>query len=97
MRALTFEWDESKNRANQLKHGVSFDEARSAFLDENARLISDSEHSDDESRFVILGLSIRARVLVVCHCYREPSETIRIISARRAGPSERREYFRWLK
>ena len=97
MRALTFEWDESKNRANQLKHGVSFEEARSAFLDENARLIADSEHSDDESRFVILGLSIRARVLVVCHCYRKPSETIRIISARRAGPSERREYFRWLK
>ena len=97
MRALTFEWDDSKNRANQLKHGVSFEEARSAFLDENARLIADSEHSDDESRFVILGLSIRARVLVVCHCYRKPSETIRIISARRAGPSERREYFRWLK
>lgn len=60
MRALSFEWDESKNRANQLKHGVSFEETRSAFLAENARLIAGSEHSDDESRFVILGLSIRA-------------------------------------
>jgi len=97
MAALLFEWDEAKNRANQRKHGVSFEEARTAFLDEHARLIADPEHSDDEARFVLLGLSIRLRLLVICHCYREASGAIRIISARRANTSERREYARWLK
>jgi uncharacterized DUF497 family protein len=97
MGALVFVWDEKKNRANRTKHGISFAEARTVFFDENARLIADPEHSDDESRFVMLGLSIQLRLLVVCHCYREPSEAIRIISARRADPSERREYSRWLK
>lgn len=97
MAALLFEWDEAKNRANRRKHGVSFEEARIAFLDENARLIADPEHSDDETRFVLLGLSIRLRLLVICHCYRESSGAIRIISARRADPSERRDYARWLK
>ena len=97
MAALLFEWDEAKNRTNRRKHGVSFEEARTVFLDENARLIADPERSDDESRFVLLGLSIRLRLLVICHCYRELSGAIRIISARRADPSERREYARWLK
>jgi uncharacterized DUF497 family protein len=97
MPTLLFEWDETKNRANRKKHGVSFEEARTAFLDEHARLIADPEHSDDEARFVLLGLSIRLRLLVICHCYREASGAIRIISARRADPSERREYARWLK
>ena len=92
-----FEWDESKNRANRAKHGVSFEEARTVFLDENARLIADPEHSDDESRFIILGHSIQIRLLVVCHCYRQSHDSIRIISARRADPSERRDYARWLK
>jgi uncharacterized DUF497 family protein len=97
MAALLFEWDEAKNRTNRRKHGVSFEEARTVFLDENARLIADPEHSDDESRFVLLGLSIRLRLLVLCHCYRELSGAIRIIFARRADPAERREYARWLK
>ena len=92
-----FEWDEAKNRANRKKHGVSFEEARTAFLDENARLAADPDHSDDESRFILLGLSIRLRLLVICHCYRQPSDVIRIISARRADPSEQREYARYLK
>jgi uncharacterized protein len=92
-----FEWDEAKNRANRSKHGVSFEEARTAFLDENARVIADPEHSEDESRFILLGLSIRLRLVVVCHCYRESADVIRIISARRADPSERRDYTRWLK
>jgi len=96
MAALRFDWDPRKARANQLKHGVSFDEAKTAFLDEYARIIRDPEHSDDEERFVLLGMSVRLRLLVVCHCYREPGNLIRIISARRADKSERREYARYL-
>jgi uncharacterized DUF497 family protein len=97
MAVLLFEWDEEKNRTNRRKHRVSFEESRTVFLDENARLIADPEHSDIEDRFVLLGLSIRLRLLVVCHCYRESSGAVRIISARRADRAERREYARWLK
>jgi hypothetical protein len=82
--------DGRKASQNQRKHGVSFDEA--AFLDENARLMRDPEHSDDEDRFVLLGLSTRARLLVVCHCYRKGDDVIRIISARKADKSERGQY-----
>ena len=96
MPTLRFDWDPRNARANQLKHGVSFDEAKTAFLDEYARIIPDPEHSDDEERFVLLGLSVSLRLLVVCHCYREPGNLIRIISARRADKSERREYARYL-
>jgi uncharacterized DUF497 family protein len=96
MAALRFDWDPRKARANQLKHGVSFDEAKTAFLDEYARIIRDPEHSEDEERFVLLGMSVGLRLLVVCHCYREPGNLIRIISARRADKSERREYARYL-
>ncbi len=91
-----FEWDERKNKANQKKHGVSFEEARTAFLDENARVMPDPDHSDEEDRFVLLGLSIRLRVVVVCHCYRAGEDVIRIISARKANVTERRDYMRWL-
>ncbi|MCX7057241.1 MAG: BrnT family toxin [Pseudomonadota bacterium] len=97
MTSLTFEWDERKNRANRTKHGVSFEEAQTAFLDENARIIPDPEHSAEEDRFILLGLSIRLRVLIVCHCFRDPDNAIRIFSARPADPSERRDYARWLK
>ena len=96
MATLRFDWDPRKARANQIKHGVSFDEAKTAFLDEYARIIPDPEHSDDEERFVLLGMSVGLRLLVVCHCYREPGNLIRIISARRADKSERREYARYL-
>ena len=88
----TFEWNKRKASENVRKHGVSFDEAISAFLDENARVIPDPEHSGDEDRFVLLGLSVRIRLLVVVHCYREQDDTIRIISARKADRSERRQY-----
>jgi uncharacterized DUF497 family protein len=91
-----FEWDERKNSVNQKKHGVSFEEARTAFLDENARVIPDPDHSTEEERFILLGLSIRLRVVVVCHCYRENEDVIRIISARKATAPERNEYMRWL-
>ena len=91
-----FEWDERKNKANQKKHGVTFEEARTAFLDENARVVPDPEHSDTEHWFVLLGLSIRLRVVVVCHCYRVGEDVIRIISARKANAAERNDYLRWL-
>jgi uncharacterized DUF497 family protein len=92
-----FEWDEAKNRANKRRHGISFEEARTAFLDENARVIPDPEHSDDEERFVLLGLSIATRVLVVCHCYRQSDSVIRIISARKAERDEINQYQWWLR
>ena len=93
---LVFEWDEGKNRANRRKHGVSFEEARSAFMDENARVLPDPEHSEEEDRFVLLGMSTALRILVVCHCYRQQDEAIRIISARKADGEEQRQYRWWL-
>ena len=92
MAELTFEWDPRKSRANFKKHGVTFDEAETAFYDEGGLLIDDPEHSDDEDRFLLLGLSTRLRELVVSHCYREAGGVIRIISARKAIPRERRQY-----
>jgi uncharacterized protein len=94
---LVFEWDERKNRANRRKHGVSFEEARSAFLDENARVVPDPEHSEEEDRFVLLGLSASLRILLVCHCYREEESLIHIISARKADREEQRQYRWWLR
>jgi uncharacterized DUF497 family protein len=82
MSDIRFEWDENKNAANQKKHKVSFEEAKSVFYDENARLISDPDHSEREDRFILLGLSNRLRMLVVVHTYRKSDEIIRIISAR---------------
>ncbi len=92
MHDLTFEWNSRKAAENRRKHRVSFEEAKSAFLDENARVIADSDNSADEDRFILLGLSIQLRLLVVVHCYRESENVIRIISARKADPSERRQY-----
>ena len=92
MDGLKFEWDRRKETANRKKHGVTFTEARTAFFDENARVIADPDHSDVEDRFILLGLSSQLRLLVVCHCYREHQDTIRIISARKANRSEQREY-----
>ena len=89
---LRFEWDPAKARSNQRKHGVSFEEARTVFLDEDALLRADDEHSDEEDRFVLLGLSGKLRILLVCHCYRAEDAVIRIISARKASASERRQY-----
>ena len=96
MSAPTFEWNKRKASENVRKHGVSFEEATSAFLDENARVIPDPEHSGDEDRFVLLGLSVRIRLLVVVHCHREQDDAIRIISARKADRSERRQYSEFL-
>ncbi len=94
MNNLRFEWDENKNLANQRKHKVSFDEAKTVFYDENARLISDPDHSENEERFIIMGLSGSLRMLVVVHCYRANDEVIRIISARKATRTEQKYHNR---
>jgi uncharacterized DUF497 family protein len=89
---LRFEWDERKAVANAKKHGVSFDEARTVFFDERARLIEDPDHSENEERFILLGLSGSLRLLLVCHCYRSAGNIIRIISARKATAHESKAY-----
>ncbi len=90
---IEFEWDESKSRSNKRKHKVSFEEAQSAFLDENAIRYFDPDHSKDEDRFLMLGMSLTLRVLVVSHCYKE-NDIIRIISARKADKKEQESYWR---
>ena len=90
---LRFVWDEKKNHDNRRKHGVSFQEAQTAFYDENAKVYSDPDHSGDEARFLLLGLSFRLRTLVVCHCCREKDSVIRIISARKADKGEEKDYW----
>jgi len=92
MSGITFEWDPNKASSNIKKHGVSFDEAQSVFFDSYARLIPDPESSFGEERFIILGKSNEFSTLVVCHCYREPDDNIRIISARKADKFERKQY-----
>jgi hypothetical protein len=86
---MQFEWDEKKNKANESKHGVSFEEAQTVFFDENAYEFGDPDHSEDEERFLMLGLSSRLRILVVSYCYRSNESVIRIISARKATKKER--------
>ena len=89
---LRFEWDERKATVNAKKHGISFEEARSVFFDERARLIEDPDHSEAEERFILLGLSNSLRLLLVCHCYRREGNVIRIISARKATLRESKSY-----
>lgn len=96
MAGFRFEWDRRKAASNLKRHGVSFEEARTVFFDDRALLIDDPDEDHDEDRFVLLGLSQTARTLVVCHCYRQQDEVIRIISARQANKRERRDYTeRW--
>lgn len=92
MDIIKFEWDENKNTINKQKHKISFDEAKTVFFDEDALIIDDPEHSDEEERFIILGFSAKANLLVVCHCYRSSDSVIRIISARKATKTERKQY-----
>ncbi len=92
MAGLVFTWDDSKARSNATKHGVSFDEAQSAFSDERARIIDDPDHFDDEDRFILLGMSAKPRLLIVVYAYRDREAKIRIISARKAMPRERALY-----
>lgn len=85
---IQFEWDSTKATANLRKHGVSFEEAQSVFYDEFAVQFFDEEHSTGEERFLLLGMSITAQLLLVCHCEREAGNIIRIISARKATKRE---------
>ena len=89
---LRFDWDERKNKRNRAKHGVWFEEAQSVFDDPRGRLFQDPDHSEEEERFVLLGMSSAGRVLVVVHCYRENESLLRIISARKATKKEVRSY-----
>lgn len=93
MEVIKFEWDKNKNELNQKKHKISFEEAKTVFYDEEALLIDDPEHSQEEARFIILGFSKRANLLVVCHCYRASESVIRIISARKATKNEAKQYY----
>ena len=92
MSNIRFEWDARKASANKKKHGISFEEARTVFFDENAKLIDDPDHSEEEDRFVLLGVSSSLKVMLVCHCYREEGNVVRIISARKASTLESKQY-----
>ena len=92
---IQFVWDEQKHQVNQKKHGISFEEAQSVFLDEYARLLVDPDHSETEERYLILGMSTKIRLLVVSHCYRENDHVIRLISARSATHFEQQQYQRF--
>ena len=94
MRELRFEWDPAKAESNLKKHGVSFEEARTVFFDDYAVEFYDDEHSEWEDRFLLLGLSSRLRLLLICHCARETESVIRIVSARKATQHEARNYSR---
>jgi uncharacterized protein len=93
MSNIVFQWNKQKNILNKNKHGITFEEAQTVFLDDNALLIHDPDHSDDEDRFILLGMSSSLRALVVCHCYRKDNEVIRIISARKASRLEQKRYW----
>jgi hypothetical protein len=94
---LRFSWDPEKARSNERKHGVSFEDAQTAFYDEHALVLEDPNPEDPEERFVLLGLSSSIRLLLVCHCLREGGDEVRIISARRASKSEGKQYWERLR
>ena len=91
---MEFEWDDNKAKTNEVKHGVSFEVAATVFEDPFARLIPDPDHSAEEDRFILLGLSSQADALVVCHCFRAEGLVIRLISARHATKKEENYYWR---
>lgn len=89
---ISFDWDEQKAWSNERKHGISFEEAQTAFYDENARLSYDPDHSQSEDRYLLLGMSSSLRILVVCHVYQQNGECIRVISARKVTKQEQQQY-----
>jgi len=95
MNEIIFEWDDRKAQKNEQKHGISFEVAQTAFYDKNARLAHDLDHSQDEERYILLGMSTVLHLLVVCHVYRQNDQVIRIISARRATKQEQMQYQRF--
>ncbi|MCR4289431.1 MAG: BrnT family toxin [Candidatus Scalindua sp.] len=92
MNSISFVWDKKKANANYKKHKVTFEEAKTVFIDPNGRMIYDPGHSNDEERFILLGVSSALRILAVCHCYRKENQVIRIISARKATKTEQKQY-----
>ncbi|MDD5717681.1 MAG: BrnT family toxin [Sulfuricurvum sp.] len=92
MKSLKFEWDDTKASSNITKHGVSFEEAKTVFDDDFARMIPDPDHSDQEERFILLGMSYTLKILTVVHCYKDQEGIIRIISARQSTKNEERQY-----
>ena len=97
MNKLLFEWDKRKENANIKKHGISFEEARTTFYDENAVQFYDPDYSSEEDRFILLGVSHKLNALVVCHCFREEETTVRIVSARKADRDETKIYWSYRK
>ena len=97
MKYLVFEWDKKKEKVNIKKHGISFEEARTSFYDENAIQFYDPDHSEDEDRFILLGTSYKLNTLVICHCFREEETVVRIISARKADKDEVKSYLDYRK
>lgn len=93
MKSITFSWDDKKHEVNKNKHKVTFDEAETVFYDESAIEFFDPDHSENEDRLLMLGISNRLRVLVVSYCLRKEDSEIRIISARKATKKEQKEYF----
>ncbi|HUV07621.1 MAG TPA: BrnT family toxin [Spirochaetia bacterium] len=91
---ISFSWDDRKNEANKKEHGISFDEAKTVFYDENAFRYFDPEHSDDEDRFLMVGVSHKLRTFIVCHCFVKEDSVIRIITARKATKDEEDVYWR---
>ena len=89
---MTFEWEEAKNKINQAKHGISFEEAQSVFEDAYAILFDDPDHSEEEERFLIIGMSGANGICIVSHCYRGADDRVRIISARAATQKEKNVY-----
>ena len=96
MKNIKFSWDEKKAQKNINKHKISFEEAKTVFADENARLIDDPDHSEDEDRFILIGLSFSLKILTVVHCYRDDENNIRIISARKSTKNEEKQYKEFL-
>jgi len=93
MNDIEFLWDPKKAEINKKKHHITFEEATTVFYDADALVIDDPEHSTEEDRFIILGYSSKANLLIVCHCYRNSDQVIRIISARKATTNERNQYY----
>ena len=96
MENIKFSWDHNKSQTNLAKHKISFEEAKTVFSDENARLLYDPDHSEDEERFILLGLSYKLKILTVVHCYKDTEHHIRIISARRSTKKEEKQYKEFL-
>ena len=96
MKSIQFNWNKNKAKINLTKHKISFEEAQSVFDDDNARLVYDPDHSENEDRFIILGLSCKLKILTVVHCYRDNENNIRIISARKSTKKEQKQYKEYL-